>query len=105
MKTALKEKKKEIKKCRNMLGMIIYGILLRSKQNICELKNKKCNLRQILRAVNDLTNERSFSILFEGCGCFGKGFLSRRKLLGRKRKSSIIAVETEVCFEDFLVRK
>jgi hypothetical protein len=27
--------KKEIKKCRNMLGMIIYGILLRSKQNIC----------------------------------------------------------------------
>lgn len=27
--------KRKIKKCRNMLGMIIYGILLRSKQNIC----------------------------------------------------------------------
>lgn len=41
-----------------MLGMIIYGILLRSKQNIRASTEKKVgNLRQILRAVNDSKND------------------------------------------------
>jgi hypothetical protein len=35
-------------------------VAVEAKHFVFQLKNKRCNLRQILRAVNDLTNQWSF---------------------------------------------
>lgn len=75
-----------------MLGMIIYGILLRSRHNISVSVEKKCNSRQILRALNDLTNEWSFLLLVLSDVGVSEGYDNKHKkdFSGRKLLQKVI---------------
>lgn len=61
----------------------------RSKTFVFQLKNIECNLRQILRAVNDLTNEWSFKVQ-KDVGVSEKDFFQEKVDIW-KGKPSIIA--------------